>query len=110
GMPRGRSECRYFLNPRRAPCFFAVRSLNWQLRLFPRFPATRNIPKLIEALLLQNARGDAGAVTAAAINRRRFSTIKLSDPVAKLRDKNVLRTGNMPLSPFTRRTHIDNLQ
>src|ERR1043166_368584 len=88
----------------------AVCSLNRQLRLFPRFPTTGNIPKLIETLLLQNARGDAGAVTAAAINRRGFIAIKLSHPVAKLRDKNVLGAGNMPLLPFTGRTHIDNLQ
>src|SRR5437773_9954180 len=89
---------------------FAVRSLNWQLRLFPRFPTTGNIPKLIEALPLQNARGDAGAVTAAAINRRGFVTIKLSHPVAKLCDKNVVRAGNMPFLPFTGRTAIDKLQ
>src|SRR5205809_2084942 len=95
-----------------APLFhsFAVRSLNWQLRFFPRFPATGNIPKLIEALPLQNARGDAGAVTAAAINGCGFLTIKFSYPVAKLGDKNVVRAGDMPLFPFTGRTHIDNLQ
>src|SRR5205807_1157676 len=88
----------------------AVRSFDWQLRLFPPFPTTGNIPKLIEPVPLQNARGDAGAVTAAAINRRGCLTIKLSQPFAKLRDKNVMRAGNMPLFPFTRRTHIDNLQ
>src|ERR1700756_1213324 len=88
----------------------AVRSLNRQLRLFPRFPATGNIPKLVEALSLQNAGSDTGAVTAAAINRGGFVTIKLSHPIAKLRGKNVTRTRNVPLFPFTGRTHIDNLQ
>src|SRR4029077_2294798 len=89
---------------------FAVRSINWQLRLFPRFPATGNIPKLIEALLLQNARSDAGAITAAAINRRRFVAIELARTFAKLRCKNVVGAGNMSFLPFTGRTHIDNLQ
>src|SRR5207249_3033967 len=89
---------------------FAVRSLDWQLRFFPRFPTPWNIPELIEAVPLQNACGDAGAVTAAAINRRGFVTIKLSHPVAKLRHKNVMGAGNMPLFPFTGRTHIENLQ
>src|SRR5437867_4669561 len=92
------------------PCSFAVRSLNWQLRLFPRFPTTGNIPKLIEALPFQKARGDAGAITASAINRRGFVAIKLSHPVAKLRDENMSGARNMALLPFTRRTHIDNLQ
>src|SRR5258705_11390834 len=98
------------LDALRLALLFAVRSIYWELRLFPRFPATGNIPKLIETLLLQNARGDAGAVTAAAINRRGFLTIKLSHPVAKLRYENVLGAGNMPFLPFTGRTHIDNLQ
>src|SRR5215475_2195268 len=89
---------------------FAVRSLNRQLRLFPRFPTTGNIPKLIEAMSLQNARGDAGAITTSAINRRGFLTIKFCHPLTKLRNKNVARSGNMPLFPFTRRTHVDNLQ
>src|SRR4030095_6335301 len=89
---------------------FAIGSFHWEFRLFPRFPATGNIPKLIEALLLQNARGDAGTVTAAAINRRGFVTIKLSHPVAKLRDQNVVRAGSMPLLPFTPCTHIHTLQ
>src|SRR6476660_5144791 len=94
----------------RLALLFAVRSINWELRLLPRLPTTGNIPKLIEALLLQNARGDAGAVTAAAINRRGFLAIKLSHPVAKLRYENVLGAGNMTLLPFTGRTHIHNLQ
>src|SRR4029077_13453302 len=89
---------------------FPVHSINWQLRLFPRFPTAGNIPKLVEALLLQNARGDAGAITAAAINCRRFVTIKFSYPLAKLRHKNVMGTWNMPFLPFTRRTDIENLQ
>src|SRR5436853_473549 len=89
---------------------FAVCSLNWQLRLFPRFPATGNIPKLIEALPLQNARGDAGAITASAINHRGFVTIKLSQPIAKVRDKDVVGAWNMPVLPFAGRTYIDNLQ
>src|SRR5262249_34517334 len=89
---------------------FAVGSLNWQFRLFPCFPATGNIPKLLEALLLQNARADAGAVTAAAINRGRFLGIKLSRPVPKLGDENMSGARNMPLLPFTGRTHIDDLQ
>src|SRR5712672_873768 len=101
---------RSLLDALRLALLFAVRSINWELRLFPRFPATGNIPKLIEALLLQNARGDAGAVTAAAIHRRGFLTIKLSHPVAKLREENVMGAGDMPFLPFTRRTHIDNLQ
>src|SRR5947207_6170393 len=92
------------------PRSFAVRSFNWQLCLFPRFPTTGNIPKLIEALPFQKARGDAGAITASAINRRGFVAIKLSHPVAKLRDKNVVGAGDMPLFPLTGRTHIDNLQ
>src|SRR5215831_2278858 len=89
---------------------FAVRSLHWQLRLFPRFPTAGNIPKLIETMRLQNARGDAGPVTAAAINRRGFLAIKLSHPVAKLRDEDMSGARNVPLLPFTRRTHIDDLQ
>src|SRR6266853_1060577 len=95
-----------------APLFrsFAVRSLNWQLRLFPRFPATGNIPKLIEALPFQKACGDARPVTASAINRRGFVAIELSYPIAKLRDENMSGAGDMPLLPFTGRTHIDNLQ
>src|SRR4029077_5443483 len=92
------------------PSSFAVRSLNWQLRLFPRFPTTWNIPKVTETLPLQNACGDAGAVTAAAINRRWFLTIKFFYPIAKLRHKNVKSTGNMPFFPFAGRTHIENLQ
>src|SRR6266702_8475807 len=95
-----------------APLFrsFAVRSLNWQLRLFPRFPATGNIPKLIEALPFQNARGDAGAITASAINRRGLVPIKLSYSIAKLRNENMSGAWNMRLLPFTGRTYIHNLQ
>src|SRR5215472_2397180 len=95
-----------------APLFrsFAVRSLNWQLRFFPRFPTTGNIPKFTKSLLLQNARGDAGAITAAAIDRRRFFAIQLSYPLAKLWNKDVMGARNMPLFPFAGRTHIDNLQ
>src|SRR5947208_543285 len=89
---------------------FAVRSLNWQLRLFPRFPAAGNIPKLIEALPFQKACGDAGAVTASAINRSGFVAIKLSCSIAKLRNENMSGARDMPLLPFTGRTHIDNLQ
>src|SRR6478735_1821587 len=89
---------------------FAVRSLNGKFRFFPCFPAAGNIPELIETLLLQNARCDASAITAAAINRRRFVTIKLRDAVSKLRYKNVTGAGNTPLLPFTGRTNIDNLQ
>src|SRR5437660_11959892 len=88
----------------------AVRSFDWQLRLFPRFPTTGNIPKLIEPVPLQNARGDAGAIAAPAVNRGRFVAIKLSQPFAKLRDINVMRSRNMPPSPLTGRTHIDDLQ
>src|SRR5207237_9219129 len=88
----------------------AVRSLNWQLRLFPRFPTTGNIPKLIEALPFQKACGDARSVTAAAINCSGFVAIELSYPIAKLRDENMSGARNMPLLPFTGRTHIDNLQ
>ena len=88
---------------------FAVRSLNWQLRLFPGFPTTGNIPKVTETLPLQDACGDAGAVAAAAINRRGFVAIELSYPIAKVRDENMSGAGDMSLLPFTRRTHINNL-
>src|SRR6516225_1439924 len=87
------------------PASLAVRSLNRQLRLFPRFPTTGDIPQLIKTLLLQNARGNAGAVTASAIDRRGFVAIKLSHPLAKLRNKNVAGARHMPLLPFTGRTH-----
>src|SRR5215475_5557842 len=95
-----------------APLFrsCAVRSLNRQLRLFPCFPTTWNIPELLEALLLQNARGDAGAITAATINRGWFVAIKLAYPFAKLRDENMSGACNAPLLPFSWRTHIDHLQ
>src|SRR6185312_10335752 len=69
-----------FLEKPRCTRSLAVRSLNRQLRLFPRFPATGNIPKVIETLPLQNARGGARAVTTAAINRGGFLLIKLSCP------------------------------
>src|SRR5262245_38390428 len=88
----------------------AVGSLNWQLRFFPCFPTAGNVPKVFEALLLQNTCGGAGAVTATAINRGRFVAIKFFQPVLKLRHKNVLGARNMPFLPLTRRTHIENLQ
>src|SRR5262245_20432840 len=88
----------------------AVSSLDWKFRFFPRFPAAGDIPKLTEALLLQNARGDTGAVTAAAINRGGFVAIELFQAFAKLWHKNVTRTGDVAFFPFAGRTHIDNLQ
>src|SRR5262245_25199213 len=88
----------------------AVDSLNWQLRFFPCFPTAGNVPKVFEALPLQNTCGGAGAVTATAINRGRFVAIEFFRPVLKLRDKNVMGAWNMPFFPFTRRTHIENLQ
>ena len=94
----------------RLPASFAVRSLNRQLRLFPRFPTAGDIPQFIKTLLLQNAGGDARAITTAAIDRRRFLGIKLSHPVTKLWNKNMSGAWNMPLLPFARRPHIDNLQ
>ena len=89
---------------------FAVRSLNWQLRFLPRLPASGNIPKIVEAVLLQNTRGDAGAITAAAIHSRRFVPVEFFQSFAKLRHKNVMRAGNMSPLPFTGRTHIKDLQ
>src|SRR5205814_6071256 len=55
-------------------------------------------------------RGDARAVAAPAVNRRRFVAIKFANPVTQVRDINVVRSWNMPPSPFTGRTHIDDLQ
>src|SRR5437867_1122626 len=88
----------------------ALGSFHWQLRLFPCFPTTGNIPKLLKAQRLHNARGYARAIAAAAIDRRRFLAIKFTHSFTKLGYKNVTCTGNMTLFPFTRRTHIDDLQ
>src|SRR5881628_119198 len=64
---------------------FAVSSFDWQLCLFPPFPAAGNIPKLVKPLSLHNARGYARAIAAAAVNRRRFVAIKLTHSFTKLR-------------------------
>src|SRR5206468_12165802 len=69
-----------------------------------------NIPKLVKSSLLEDACGDARAVAAAAVNRRRLIAIKLAYSLAKLRYINVMCAGNMTLFPFTGRTHIDDLQ
>ena len=79
---------------------FAVRPFDRELRFFPRFPTTWNIPKLSKSLLFQETGGDAGAITAATIHRGGFVAIELSYAIAKLRHKNVAGSGNMPLFPF----------
>src|SRR6266699_3894253 len=56
---------------------FAVGSFHWQLRLLPRFPTAGNVPQLFKSLRLQNARGNARSVTAAAINCRLLVSIKI---------------------------------
>src|SRR5437016_731729 len=89
---------------------FAVASFHWQFRLLPRFPTAGHIPNLLKSLLVQNARDDTRAIAASAVNRRRFVTIQFTHPFAKLRDINVMRSGNMTLCPFTGRAHIENLQ
>src|SRR6266567_238025 len=89
---------------------FAVGSFDWQLCVFPCFPAAGNIPKLLKALTFQNACGYARTIAAAAIDRRRFLAIKFTHSFTKLGYKNVTCTGNMTPFPFTRRTHIDDLQ
>src|SRR5437773_10547513 len=89
---------------------FATAFFHGQFRLLPRFPAAGHIPKLVKSLGLQNTRGDACAVAAPAVNRRRFVAIKFLNPVTQVRDINVMRSRNMTPFPFTGRTHIDDLQ
>src|SRR5262245_34765433 len=89
---------------------FSVASFYRQLRLFPSFPAARNIPKIDESQRFQNTRGDARAIAAATVNSRWLFGVEFSHSFAEFRDKNVMRTGNMSLLPFAGRTHIDNLQ
>src|SRR5437762_3421069 len=89
----------------RAQYSFAGGSFYWQLRFFPRFPTAWNIPKLIESFRLQNAGGDACAISASTVNGRRFGAIKFANPFAQLRKKNVACAGNSSFFPFTWRSH-----
>src|SRR5262249_27018477 len=85
-----------------------VRSLNWQLRFFPCFPTTLNIPKLFKTQRFQNARRDARAITAAAINGSGLGLIEFFYSLAQFRNKDVKRAGNMSLLPFAGRTDVEN--
>src|SRR5262249_18539192 len=85
-------------------------SFHWQLRFFPRFPTARNIPKLSKSLTFQNARSDARAITAPAVNGRWLIAIKLTDSLPKLRYVEVTRAGHMTLFPFAGGAHVKHLQ
>src|SRR6266566_905932 len=89
---------------------FAVGSFHWQLRLLPRFPTAGNVPQLFKSLRLQNARGNARSVTAAAINCRLLVSIKFADSLAEFGYINMTRAGDMTLFPFTWRAHVEDLQ
>src|SRR5436309_6580138 len=88
----------------------AVGSFHGEFCFFPRFPTTWNVPKLIESFRLQNAGGDAGAISASAVNRCRFATMEFANPSAQLREKNMACARNPPSFPFSRRTNIENLK
>src|ERR1700745_3935695 len=88
----------------------SVGSFNWKFGLFPCFPTSRNIPEFLKARWLQNAGGDAGPITAAAINGRWVRTIKFVNAFAQFRKKNVTRARNMSVFPFAWRANVDNLQ
>src|SRR6267143_6129092 len=87
-----------------------VRSFNRQFRFLPRFPAPRHIPKLLESGRFQNARGNARAITASAINHRRLVAIELAHPFSEFRNENVARAGDVAFFPFTWPANIDNLE
>src|SRR4029450_4320229 len=89
---------------------FAVGSLHWQLRFFPCFPTAGNIPKIVKSFWLQNTRGEAGPITASAINHRRLATIEFANSFAQLWEKNMACARDSSFFPFARRTYIENLK
>ena len=86
-----------------------VSAFDRQLGGFPSFPAAGYVPEFLEALLFQNAAGDAGAISAAAINNRRSAAIEFADAFSQFRHKNVARTRDVSFFPFARAANIDNL-
>src|SRR6266704_1331005 len=88
----------------------SLSAFNRKPRFFPGLPTSRHVPECVEAFLFQNACRDAGAVTTRAINRGWLCAIEHTHALSQLWQKNVPRTGNVPVLPFTRRTNIDNLQ
>src|SRR2546423_4414869 len=89
---------------------FSVSSFNRQFRFRPSFPAARHVPEIVEAFFFQNACCDTRTITTGAVNRGWLRAIEFTHPLSQLRQKNVTRSGNVPVRPFPRRTNIDNLQ
>ena len=65
---------------------------------------------ILEAGRFQNARRDAGSITTAAIDHRRFVASQLAHSLLQFRKEDVFGAGDVPLFPFARSANIDNLE
>src|SRR5262249_32337663 len=63
-----------------------------------------------EAACLQQARGQAGAVAAAAVNHHRFVRIQTLELLAQLPKEQVTCARQVPLIPLMRRAHVEQLE